>query len=1040
MSIVPFGSDNAQASPNIGVQKFLGLTVVDFSCNSSWDSQGGQCTVKLVQDDGEYLENVLVGSPQFFEIVNNDATPIFRFYGILKELSRSVSPGGKFYIAVLQSPTLLLEACHTVDKGFTGPGSALEAYGPNILANTNFGSNNDNYDATRVFNIQNVFGLFENPQYGGVPSDISGLTSLGFGGSAITDEGMRLDYFAYAIDQLVNGGIGAPYLGGNILYGTTSYTNGSAYAYNFDILGFIQQIVQYIPNDYRVTSNNLMDFVSEICETINHVFYIDLLKPPGEGNSAFADGHISTTIPIQSHANTVYGGQIVVITQNRNVIDERKFPLSQYIINKEISDKTGGSGQTEDLPLDIGITGSTHPDGPPVASAPYGGNFPVEEITLDEYERLKSSEISVTLNQGAVGAKFVVGGFQSRINYVCTILEDRDVSPAIPSQSAGVDYDPTPDVYQYWGDINISARSISAPNNPMLKNVPVLARVATWRSGDQSSFRMSSETDFIVVDCIDIVGRLTTPATNGVRLFEDGLYITSLSELAAAAESEARWNVWMAQNKSRKLAKFRQIATNQTFFNQPYRTYDGLQEGYTGKAVYSQAKHWSGLYNMSASNLEEDESDCLYPSNWYSVYTRLLCKRLRDIWDRHYCKTYAIKAPVYSIKLNPDYTPTKVQDYLTTSWNIVDDAFLDPSKWDEYVAPQGSFLNNGRIKAYATFQGASKSSVSQAINENTISPKTMLTILEAAAGGATPPYGRLPDFSKYDVDSLYARPFPFNCPHQRFATVIETIVSVPITLQPNYMVLPPNYFSVYDTTILQPLTFSQEESIRDIRPEMANVRSSLLNMVLSYADTNGTPFVIASLENKVGADARRSFKIKPICDPEEGREANAEYKINYLQNLHNSNEREGSSQHFLHPLGFGIPQQSNRFVYGPWVTNTTLKYGTKFEYEQHEDLVPENYLNFNLMNDIGQLKADSVENFDFLYVEEGGLTLTGLPKVTHLGQSLVENGPLVSDISINISAADITTNYSMKTFAPKFGKIGKYYADKITKIISKLKS
>ena len=83
--IQPFGDNFGQADPNVGVHTFLGLTVVDFSCTASPGGQGPECTINLIQDPelDQYLEEVVVGSPQYFEIVDLDNNPIFRFYGIL---------------------------------------------------------------------------------------------------------------------------------------------------------------------------------------------------------------------------------------------------------------------------------------------------------------------------------------------------------------------------------------------------------------------------------------------------------------------------------------------------------------------------------------------------------------------------------------------------------------------------------------------------------------------------------------------------------------------------------------------------------------------------------------------------------------------------------------------------------------------------------------------------------------------------------------------------------------------------------------------
>ena len=156
------------------------------------------------------------------------------------------------------------------------------------------------------------------------------------------------------------------------------------------------------------------------------------------------------------------------------------------------------------------------------------------------------------------------------------------------------------------------------------------------------------------------------------------------------------------------------------------------------------------------------------------------------------------------------------------------------------------------------------------------------------------------------------------------------------------------------------------------------------------------------------------------------------------------------------PKSFGIPQQSNRYVYGPWATESTTPYGSKVEYVRDESLVPENYIlpsdvsfggvpvtitsGYDGMNTVGRLMANTVENFDFLFTEEGSLSMAGYPRVTNLGQALIDGGPLVSDISVNISATEVITSYNMTTFAPKFGRAGKYLIDKLTRLARRIEN
>jgi hypothetical protein len=158
----------------------------------------------------------------------------------------------------------------------------------------------------------------------------------------------------------------------------------------------------------------------------------------------------------------------------------------------------------------------------------------------------------------------------------------------------------------------------------------------------------------------------------------------------------------------------------------------------------------------------------------------------------------------------------------------------------------------------------------------------------------------------------------------------------------------------------------------------------------------------------------------------------------------------------IYPKGFGIPQLSNRYVYGPWTTQINLPYGGKVQYESIDSLVPESYIlpanvtfgsvssdissGYEGLNTVGQLIANTVEGFDFLFTEEGNLTEAGYPSITYIGQALIQGGPLVSDISISVDAGSITTQYNMSTYAPKFGRANKYVVDKLSKIAKRLQT
>lgn len=156
------------------------------------------------------------------------------------------------------------------------------------------------------------------------------------------------------------------------------------------------------------------------------------------------------------------------------------------------------------------------------------------------------------------------------------------------------------------------------------------------------------------------------------------------------------------------------------------------------------------------------------------------------------------------------------------------------------------------------------------------------------------------------------------------------------------------------------------------------------------------------------------------------------------------------------PEKIAIPQRSTRYVYGPWMTNTeTLIFRGKVEYEQDENLLPENFLipinlgsaqDFKLKQISGlaglsmaaQGRANAIDDFALFAQEQGSISIQGPPAVKRIGDALygIRN---VTDIKVNVSNGSLKTSYSFKTISPKFGKNNKDVEKKLTKISNKLK-
>jgi hypothetical protein len=763
-NIEPFGTSEDTPSPvNIGIQTFLGLTVVDVNCTSSWDSQGASCNIKLIQSAGQYLDEVVVvGSPQYFELVGEGQIPIFRFYGILTELSRDVDSGSKYYNAVLNSPTILLEASAVITQSFAGYGGALEAAGANVSSCLDFGNRNNTINTSSIFNVLNVFGYYENDRYG---IGWSGRNP-GFGRSLVNDDGMRVDLFAIAVNELLNGNPQVtPALGSNIIYGARSYSNSESYAYNFDILSFVNAISSFIPALYRTKATTLMEFVDELCKACNFEYLIDLRKPDGAGNmSAFNAGHITSHTALQTHSGTIYGGQVVVILQNKNVSSTTKFPLSAHIVGREISDKESGIGQVLDLPLDIGMRGTIHPDGPPVASDPLGGSFPVESLTPNDNQRYSKTNLQIRLNTSAVGARYITGGYQSRMHYISTYGTNINTTAELEGSTCGVvppaDADLLPDVYQYWGDI-------TGVNGP----IPILLPL----------FDDPISRSLVVVPVEYESTLLSTSATKAdVTPQTPGVEFCSVSEIAAAGAGFQAWKQWVLKNNAEKAIRLFNVI--------PWLT-DFL---YISKYISITEDDIN-----TATNLLNNNSMLYSEFNYRSVKQDTILsiwKKISYIAQNYYGKVLAVKVPAFSYQLSENIE--EVVPQWISSWKLSDSAYIDPSNYNRFeTPPTNRFYDNGKVKSYANY-----------INEfvphhHPVSSKAFIGQLDFGSYFNTPEEASrniLLQFNTLErgLDYSAAGAFMWDQNDIFFNDLLSDIplVTVPTQINPEYLLVPTNYF------------------------------------------------------------------------------------------------------------------------------------------------------------------------------------------------------------------------------------------------------
>ncbi len=134
-----------------------------------------------------------------------------------------------------------------------------------------------------------------------------------------------------------------------------------------------------------------------------------------------------------------------------------------------------------------------------------------------------------------------------------------------------------------------------------------------------------------------------------------------------------------------------------------------------------------------------------------------------------------------------------------------------------------------------------------------------------------------------------------------------------------------------------------------------------------------------------------------------------------------------------------LPLMSNERCYGPWISsqvdpqgNAYVNVGGRLEFIKDENLAPWNYAGYELMNSAGVLQAQ-FSNSLLLFSERGGFTFPGIPDRS-LCQALEDGGPLVTNISVDVSEAGLKTTYKLDLYTASFGKLQKQKQDMISKI------
>lgn len=142
----------------------------------------------------------------------------------------------------------------------------------------------------------------------------------------------------------------------------------------------------------------------------------------------------------------------------------------------------------------------------------------------------------------------------------------------------------------------------------------------------------------------------------------------------------------------------------------------------------------------------------------------------------------------------------------------------------------------------------------------------------------------------------------------------------------------------------------------------------------------------------------------------------------------------------VYPDLVALPLMSQERCYGPWISSQLdvqaqlyTNIGGRIEFIKDENLSPWNYSGYQLMHEAGRLQAE-FSNSLLLFSERGGFVVPSAPQGTSLGKALLNGGPLVTNIQVDVSEAGVKTTYKLDLYTSSFGKLQKQKQDEISKI------
>jgi hypothetical protein len=197
---------------------------------------------------------------------------------------------------------------------------------------------------------------------------------------------------------------------------------------------------------------------------------------------------------------------------------------------------------------------------------------------------------------------------------------------------------------------------------------------------------------------------------------------------------------------------------------------------------------------------------------------------------------------------------------------------------------------------------------------------------------------------------------------------------------------------------------------------------------LVFLDSNTAygPRAVVTLPGKVTLRESRDFTgvMRDFFVGLLGSQADAFYTQLYQQ-FGSDNFYFGNAAPAVMPRLAMVPLESNVATYGPWYA---IGADGKADFEKDDTLVPWNYGDWGTFNYAGTARI--LDAYAQKQIQEyGQVEFAGSPE-KNLGQALVDGGPYITDITVNISEAGITTTYTMNSWSGNFFKLIRAHVDR----------